>query len=326
MEKQLDTLIWIVTGKCNLNCPYCYAYIYRREEHMSIEKAYQILNEAVELGVQYINFTGGEPILYPDLSKILRQAYDLGIETSVFSNLTLMNNEWANTIARYSGEILTSLDGPREIYEKIKGTGNWPRFLKGLNIVKKHGIDIHVNITISKLNYKIVDQAIREAIRHGIESISVIPAMASGRAVETKTFIGKEEFIYALDLVENIAREYGIEIAVWCAPFLVSLEKYKNLVYSNCRYWRVLDISPSGKILLCDVTGKVIADAVKNGLINAWQETSKHPLMKQIWRKPIECIGCKYVEYCRGGCFARALLYWNKLPAPDPLCPLIRII
>ncbi len=321
----METLIWIVTGACNLKCPYCYAYRYVNEKPLEIKKAYRILDEAVELGVSYINFTGGEPLLYRDLQSILKYSMELGIETSVFSNLTLMNDKWAEIISRYSGYILTSLDGPREIYERVKGPGTWDRFINGLNIVKKHNIEIHVNIPISRINYRVAGQAVEKAIELGIESISVIPAMASGRAVETNTFVGREEFLYALKQVDEVAGKYGLKIPVWCVSFLVALREFKNLVYGNCRYWKVLDLTPSGKVILCDVVGVVLADAAKEGLIKAWERVRDHPMVKRIWEKPSECLGCKYINYCLGGCYARALIYWGKLPAPDPLCPFVKL-
>lgn len=319
---ELDSIIWIITGRCNLNCPYCYAYRYRFEEEIGRETVFRIIDEAYSVGVEYINFTGGEPFLREDLPDILKYALKLGIETSVFSNLTLMDDVKAEIIKKYDSYILTSMDGPKEIYELVKGRGMWSRFIRGLEILREKDVDVHINIPVSRLNYKYVDKTIRLAVDLGVDSLSLIPVMNSGRALETKTFIEREEFLYALEKADQVARELGIGIAVWCTPFLQYIGKYKNLYSSNCRYWKVIDLTPSGKILLCDVTGIIIGDVVKDGLRKSLEKLENNPWYKKIWETPSECKNCIFSNICRGGCYARAYMKYHKIPAPDPLCPL----
>ena len=317
-----ESLIWIITGRCNLRCPYCYAEQYISDKELGAKEVIGVLEEAADTGVRHVQFTGGEPLLRGDIIDILEAATRLGLEASIFTNMTLMNNRVAARLAKLGVDVYTSLDGPRDIYELIKGKGSWEHFLSGIRAVKTAGLWLHVNIPVSRLNFNRVGDAIRLAIDLGADSISLIPAMPSGRALRTKTFIKQDQFLRALRDAEQAAEELGIEIAVWCAPFTRLLSWAKHLVASNCRDWLVMDIAPNGDVLLCDVTGIRVANVVRDGVLEAWRKLLEHPLMKAAMKIPEECKDCAIRAWCRGGCYARALVKYNELPAPDPLCPL----
>jgi len=320
-SKGPEWLIWIVTGACNLRCPYCYAERYQVEKPLSTREALSLLDEAAELGIEHVNLTGGEPLLRRDIFKIIEAARNHGIETSIFTNMTLMTEDTAAWLARLEAFLYTSLDGPRDVYEKAKGPGSWARLLKGLEVVRRHGLGFHINIPVSRLNYSRVAEAIRTAVELGASSISMIPAMPAGRAPGTGTSVSSHEFLEALRQAEAAASQLGITVAVWCAPFTRVLPWARHLTSSNCRDWNVIDITPSGKVVFCDVLGVVVADVKRDGLRGAWEKLQKHPLNRLINTTPRQCMGCPAAASCRGACYARAQLYWGQLPSPDPLCP-----
>jgi radical SAM protein with 4Fe4S-binding SPASM domain len=310
-------LIWIITASCNLNCPYCYSTHYLRERPLGREEVMKLLREAASTGVRYIDYTGGEPLMRRDISEILEETVDLGINASIFTNLTLLSQDIASKISKLDIGVVTSLDGPREIYERVKGQGTWEKFLRGIDELKRRNIPFHVNITVSTVNYERVGDAIILANDLGADSISIIPSMAFGRALETKSFIGREEFLKSVIQADRVAEEIGIRVSVWCSPFLGVL-KLRNLYYSDCREFRELDVSPGGKALVCDVMGVEVADITKDGIRGAWRKLNESELYLRVKELPIECSDCRI---CRGGCYARAFNYWGRLPSIDPLCP-----
>lgn len=156
--------------------------------------------------------------------------------------------------------------------------------------MEKFSLPFHVNVTVSKLDYDRVGEALRSAEGLGVESVSVIPSMAFGRALET-SFIGRAEFMKGLAQAEEVAEELGVEVSVWCAPFLGSLRGFRNLRYGNRRRWRELDLSPSGKVLLCDAMGVEAADALEDGIIGSWLKLNTHPLYLRVRLMPDGCCG-----------------------------------
>jgi len=320
--RRLESIILIATGRCNLRCPYCYASVYAGEVEAPLSTLERVAREAGELGVEYVNVTGGEPLLRRDIVDVLRVFRESNIEVSLFTNLHLMRESTAREVSKYVDGVLTTIDGPREVYERVKGAGSWERFLEGLKAAYRAGLSVHANITISKLNYSVVDRAVEVAVELGVDSISVIPAMPSGRALETKTYVEAGELVYALKLVDRVAEEYGLTIPAWCTPVARAIPGLKRVVAGNCRDWGVMDVTPSGRVIVCDIMGVPVADVVRDGVWGSWVKLSRYIAENRVFDTPSECSGCSVAALCRGGCYARAHNVYGRLPAPDPLCPL----
>jgi len=285
-------------------------------------QTYQVLSllkEAAELGVKHVNYTGGEPLLRKDIVKLIEETFDLGIEASLFTNLTLMDEARARELSRLDLYIMTSLDGPKEVYEEVKGPGTWDMFLRGLRNVRDQGIPFHINIPVSMINCRSIGDALRTASLLGASSISLIPTMNPKGGFEWP-FINKYEFLRALHEASEVSEELGIRVSVWCTPFLEAIG-IKGMGYSNCREWGVMDISPSGKVLLCDVMGIEVADLLRDGVLGSWRKLLEHPLYQELRKPPRECT-CPFSRRCLGGCYARAYNKFGRLPSPDPLCPI----
>jgi len=62
---------------------------------------------------------------------------------------------------------------------------------------------------------------------------------------------------------------------------------------------------------------------LKNGVKGSWIKLNNYVVRNNIYATPSECRECGVKALCRGGCYARAFNIYGKLPAPDPLCPLL---
>ncbi len=327
MAEDLEWIIWIITGRCNLRCTHCYASIYEKEEELPLKMVTNLLREAKELGVEHVSFTGGEPLLRRDMFEILSQARDMGFSVNVFTNSTLVTGEVAARLARLEVGVNTSLDGPNPgIHERLRGPGSWMRAVEGIKRLVDHGLHVHVNITITRLNYLHIGETVRKAYELGASSVSVIPAMPAGRALENRVYAESIHVEEALKQVDRVASEDGVPVGVWCVSFCHS-SVGSELVYCSgtCRRWRVVDLSPSGRLLLCDVLGIGGGNAADQGLREAYRTLAKHPVYREVVRNPRpagHCASCRLWSRCLGGCYARSLRLRGMLHGPDPICTL----
>ena len=79
-----------LTPKCNLSCIYCHREGERSpRDQLSAEEIGEILRVAAELEIRSVKFTGGEPLLRPDLLEIIRSVPD-SMESSLTTNGTLL--------------------------------------------------------------------------------------------------------------------------------------------------------------------------------------------------------------------------------------------
>lgn len=322
--EELETIIWIVTGKCNLACKHCYATPYRGEDELPTNTVVAVLREAADAGVGHVHFTGGEPLLRKDMLVILREAADLGLEASIFTNATLLNEGVARELSALGVKVFTSLDGPsKDIHELTRGEGSWDALMRGVKVLREAGVPFHVNVSVSELDWRYVGEAIEKAIELGAESVSIIPAMPAGTALRIHSYVSSRHYVAALRAVERVEEELGVVVDVWCTPFLRVVSKSPWLRTANCRDWGVMDVTPSGRVVLCDVMNVTAAHVVEDGVRGAWAKLMSHPVIKSVSRPPsVEpCASCPIASECRGGCFARSHILRRNPHSPDPLCP-----
>ncbi len=72
----LPQVMWHVTDRCPLSCPYCFAT--KTGEDFSIKKLEETLDLLKLLGVQKVDIAGGEPLVFPHLSRVIESAARAG--------------------------------------------------------------------------------------------------------------------------------------------------------------------------------------------------------------------------------------------------------
>jgi MoaA/NifB/PqqE/SkfB family radical SAM enzyme len=114
---------------CNLRCRMCRlpegGRLLRREagNPLSTEEMKSVIDGFADLGTKGIGFTGGEPLLRPDLFLLLRHARKRGMLTHLNTNGTLMDEAAAQAILDAGVDSLNiSLDGAtRGTHDRIRG-------------------------------------------------------------------------------------------------------------------------------------------------------------------------------------------------------------
>lgn len=133
-KKAYYCMRYYVTYRCNSRCQYCNVWwekSFRNKKELDAEEAERLLNQGYAVGVRYIDFTGGEPTLYPDLARLLRYAKKLGIKTEVTTNGLSHSPEKLREIAACADKFNFSLDTlNRETYHKVRGVDGLESVLK----------------------------------------------------------------------------------------------------------------------------------------------------------------------------------------------------
>ena len=77
-----------VTHKCNSACRYCdtHEFVYQKISDMKADRGKALISQLRDVGVKYIDFTGGEPTTNVDLPELLDFARELEIKTEVTTN------------------------------------------------------------------------------------------------------------------------------------------------------------------------------------------------------------------------------------------------
>lgn len=312
-------IVWLITPNCNLNCRHCYVRERPWKNELSTEEALRLISKLADLGVVALNLTGGEPLLRKDIFDIIDYALDNGISVSIFSNLLLLNDRIARELERRNIYVLTSLDGSRpEVHDYIRGEGTWRKTVEGIKLLKKRDISVHTSFTITKYNYFDIAGYVELAVNLNVDYISCIPVIPSTKKAR-EAMPNYSQVKEALISFENKARELGVEASVWCAPF--ARLYLKGYVYvGTCPTLTMIDISPSGQLLLCDTLDIVVGNFIEEDF-EELKERYLEYVDKILASVPSKCKTCQVNYICKGGCFARRYLL-RKENMPDVLCPL----
>ena len=141
-----------LTPKCNLSCIYCHKEGEKSpKEQLSAADIAEILRVAAKFEIRSVKFTGGEPLLRPDLVSIV-QSVPAGMESSLTTNGTLLADlaqDLKNSGLRRVNVSIDSLNP--ETYKKITGVDNLSDVLEGITAA------LDVGLTPVKLNIVVLD-------------------------------------------------------------------------------------------------------------------------------------------------------------------------
>lgn len=151
---------WNLTFRCPYQCLYCGSREVTINE-LDTPEILERLNILHKIGVRWITFGGGEPLIKKDIMKILEHAKSLGL--NVFLSSTGVHIEKFHNIEKYIDHINLSFDGPPEIHDKIRGEGSYNRLFQVVDFCKLRNISVSFLCVLSKLNINTIDYVLEKA-------------------------------------------------------------------------------------------------------------------------------------------------------------------
>jgi len=150
-----DYLRISLTERCNLRCFYCMPEegieLTEKSNLMSHEEVILIAKEFVDLGVNKIRLTGGEPLIKKNIEKIIRELAAMPINLGLTTNGILLDKYF--DLLKESGvkDINVSLDTlDKEKFHKITRRDYFERVTNNIDTYVKAGFNIKINAVLIK--------------------------------------------------------------------------------------------------------------------------------------------------------------------------------
>ena len=146
-KKPLIKVEHILTYSCNLKCGFCGLYNQKVKE-LNKEEIKVLMEEFLKLGCLSWYFGGGEPLLHPDIKELVLYAKSLGYHTTMTTNSLLVpkNLSWLKNIDL----IGVSLEGPKNIHERIRGKGTHALVLNALELLNKEKMNLYISTVLTR--------------------------------------------------------------------------------------------------------------------------------------------------------------------------------
>ncbi|RMF91509.1 MAG: radical SAM protein [Methanobacteriota archaeon] len=313
------------TNRCNLRCRHCVTDGgVERWDELTTEEASGLIETLGEMGVFQIGFSGGEPLMRPDIFELMAEVKRHGMKVQLTTNATLVDDDTADRIAEFDPVTVgVSLEGgTKGAYEYFRGSGNFERFLRGVKALKGQGLPVKFKGAIMRRNLGEMKAIAGLAMELGVEAVDLFLFYPQGRgaamADEKLTPLEIRDFLTRLAGMKK-ELEGRLEIDVEDKPnaFLVD----PGLSHSTCgagAYWA--EVLPDGSVVPCVFFRDVVAGNVRReGFRAAWRSEVWRPFRDRRGLKG-RCGSCEHRARCGGGCRANGYMDGGDFLAEDGLC------
>ena len=218
------TIAWEITRACAYACVHCRADAQHKRDsrELSTAEAKTLIDRLAAFGNQPILiFTGGDPMMRPDLFELIAYATERGLRCSLTPTATALPTRERLEKVREAGirRIALSLDAPRpDIHDHFRQVpGSWQRTMDILHRAQEGGLSVQVNTTVSKHNVDILHEMIPFIQEVNAVQWSVFFLVPTGRA-QLENMISPEQHEKVFNWLYDLSQSAPFDIKSTAAP------------------------------------------------------------------------------------------------------------
>lgn len=322
--------LWLLaelTYRCPLQCPYCSnpLEIAKYQNELSTEDWVRVMQQARKMGAAQIGFSGGEPLVRPDLEELIQEARHLGYYTNLITSGVGMDEA---RVKRFKDAGLDHIQisfqaSDEELNNFLGGTKTFQHKKEMARIVKAYEYPMVLNIVIHRKN---IDQ-IRDILEMTVELDADYVELASTQyygwsRINVDQLLPTRE---QLAKAEIVAKEYQERMKGKSRIIYVIPDYFENRPKPCMNGWGAifLTIAPDGTALPCHEAGQLPIDFpnVKDVSVEeAWKDSPGFNHFRGFeWMKE-PCRSCDEKEKDFGGCRCQAFMMTGDAANTDPVC------
>ncbi len=327
---RLLTLVAELTYACPLHCAYCSnpTHLASRSASLSYEDWLQVIDQAEALGALQVHFTGGEPLLYSELERLIGRARERDLYVNLVTSGSPLCRNRLVELARAGLEHL-QLSLQAKSQEKniaIAGVNLLEQKLEVARWTKELGLQLTINIVLHRENVGELPEllALAEALEpHRIELANV---QYLGWALKNRgRLMPSREELESARLLAAAAKERlkGRTDVLFVIP-----DYYAERPRACMGGWgqSYMVVTPDGLALPChaarEIAGLHFEDVRSAPLAAIWSEGSAFQEFRGIDWHPEPCRSCPERRKDFGGCRCQAFALTRDARATDPACAL----
>jgi Fe-coproporphyrin III synthase len=349
-ENRRPIVVWNCSRRCNLSCIHCYSNSANQDYagELTTEQAKRMISDLADFKVPVLLFSGGEPLMRPDLFELNDYARGRGIRTVISTNGTLITGAVAEKIKAGGFDYVgVSLDAIGENNDRFRATkGAFDMALRGIRNLVKVGQKTGLRFTITRHNYSDLKGIFELVERESIDRICFYHLV----------YVGRGSAMMQDDLPRDQMRECVDSICGWAESMhrraigreVLTVDNHCDAIYvylrekekDPARAEKIMELLTYNKgnasgiaIANIDNLGNVHADqfwqahtfgnVMQRPFGDIWVDTSNELMARLKERKGFlkgKCARCRWIELCNGNFRARAEAVSGDMWAEDPAC------
>lgn len=347
-------VFWNLTDRCNLSCTHCYsrsAPDSPTNGELSTREALAFIDNLAASGIPLVIFTGGEPLVRPDIWELAEHCRDLGIKTALSTNGTLITDEVAGKIKasgiEYAG---ISLDGATAAtHDRFRNfPGAFARATAAFAKCRNAGVRCGVRVTLTKDNLAELRPLVDLSRKLGASRFCLYWLVPCGRGSDaySRLQLDAKDVTGALTLLYRTAQKIPpdemefltVDAPQDCIHLIRSMEQDNSPDLGEARELlaslnggcsagdRVANVDPKGNVYPCQFARSpefLVGNIRDRPFSKLWNDPD-NPVLARFRTKPVrvggKCGTCQYLSLCGGGCRVRAWAVGGDVAAEDPFC------
>lgn len=172
----LPIVVLYAHSRCNCRCEMCDIWRVTERREISVADVQAWLPEFRRLGVRRVILSGGEPLMHSDLWGVCAALRSAGMGVTVLTTGLLLRRS-AGHLVRYCDDVIVSVDGPREVHDRIRNVpGGFAKIAEGVRAVKTAaaGVAVSGRCTVQQLNFRHLRSTVASAHEMGLDRISFL--------------------------------------------------------------------------------------------------------------------------------------------------------
>ncbi len=343
-------VVWNVGRRCNLRCLHCYSGSKNRkyDGELSTVEGKALIEDLADFGVPVILFSGGEPLMRPDILELIASARRRGVRSVLSTNGTLITCALARELKSLElSYVGISLDGLEQTHDRFRGMkGAFGRAMAGLQACQEAGIKVGLRFTINRRNLQDIPGIFSLLIERDIPRVCFYHLVYAGRGSRLiEEDLSHEQTREVVDRIIDLTRDL---FDSGHPKEVLTVDNHADGVYLYLRVKREAPQRAAGVLELLRMnggnsSGHGIGCVSWDGSVHADQFWRHHtfgnvrnrpfgeiwtdlsdPLMAKLKNKKAHvkgrCARCHYLELCGGNFRVRAEAVTGDLWEADPAC------
>jgi pyrroloquinoline quinone biosynthesis protein E len=318
-----------LTYSCPLHCPYCSNPVaYPGGAQLSRAEWRRVIEEAAQLGVLQVGFSGGEPLQRADLVELVAAARAAGLYTNLITSAVGLQRQRIEQL-REAGldNIQISFQSDQApLADGIAGASVHDIKLKAAKMVRAAGFSLTVNVVLHRGNIGRLGPIIELAESLEAERLELANVQYYGWAFANRTQLlpTREQIKQAVEVVTaQKERLLGRMDILFVTP-----DYYSDRPKPCMNGWgrQFLTVNPAGDVLPCPTATAIkelrFDNIRKHPLAWIWNESESFNRFRGVEWMPSPCRDCSFREIDFGGCRCQAALLTGDATVTDPACSL----
>ncbi|GIF23326.1 pyrroloquinoline quinone biosynthesis protein E [Actinoplanes tereljensis] len=319
-----------LTYRCPLRCGYCSNPVQAdpARDELTADRWRNVLDQARQLGVLQVHFSGGEPVLRPDLADLVAHARALGMYTNLItSGVGLSRGRLDQLVDAGIDHVQLSVqhaDAPAA--DAIAGLRSHERKIAVAALIREAELPLTVNVVLHAGNVEALSSIAALAADLGADRLELAHTQYYGWGLRNRAALmpAAGQIERARTAAVEVHERYGdlMEI-VYVEP-----DHYTGRPKPCMNGWgtRQFAVTPTGVVLPClaaqQLPGPPAPTVHRDQLADIWYRSELFERFRGTAWMPSPCRDCELRELDFGGCRCQAFQLTGDAAATDPACSL----